>query len=245
MQVQILLSAPKGETMNLVDIIKNDPKVLEKYQAIDKVNAYPFNHGMKHINNVIALVDKIAPLFDLSEREIEILKICEILHDLGQVEGREKHGLRASTFAKDYLANLPGGGISQAEISDICSAILTHDEKHDYSKLENKYSWFVNLIDKMDFAKNRLEDDYLDRFGYIEYNDIERLSFDKKGKRFIITIHTIVEPKIISEEILFARDFFNKVVNTARHFCQHFNLTLEMYLDKQKLNLSKLNCSLI
>lgn len=225
--------------MNIIERLLNDNEILKKYEAIDKVNAYPFNHGMKHIHNVVALTDKIAPLFSLTERETEVLKTCEILHDLGQVDGREKHGLKAANFARDYLPKL--NYFNQDELSQIYSAIETHDEKKDYSLLQNKFSWFVNFLDKMDFAKDRLEDDYLENFDYVEYNDIEKLTFEKEGRVFKIKIHTIANPKIINEETLFARSFFNKVVNTSLHFCNHFNLTLEIYLDKKKLNLNNLN----
>lgn len=225
--------------MSIIEKLLTDNEILDRYKSIDKVNPYPFNHGIKHINNVVALADKIAPLFNLTQREVEILKTCEILHDLGQVDGREKHGLKAANFARNYLPSL--NYFSSEELSQIYSAIETHDEKKDYSLLQNKFSWLVNLIDKMDFAKDRLEDDYLENFDYIEYNDIETLSFEKEGSVFKIKIHTIENPKLISEECLFNRSFFNKVVNTSMQFCNYFGLTLEIYLDEKKLNLNNLN----
>ena len=107
----------------VLDKILHDKAILEKYAAIDKINPYPFSHGIKHIVNCVALVDKIAPVFNLSEREVFVLKVCEILHDLGQVDGREKHGEKAAVFAKDYL--LKFDTFTENEISDICSAIAT------------------------------------------------------------------------------------------------------------------------
>ena len=87
------------------DIIKqmmNDPAIVDKYKAIDKVNPYPFSHGMKHIYDVLDLTDKISAVFHLSQREILILKACEVLHDLGQVDGRENQRLfeQAKSFHK-------------------------------------------------------------------------------------------------------------------------------------------------
>lgn len=235
--------------MKLSEKLLTDRRVLDKYEAIDKVNPYPLSHGMKHIHNTVALVDKLAPLFDLSERETEILKICEIMHDLGQVDGRENHGLKTSIFARDLLSKTQGeeGGndLSQKEIDEICSAIATHDEKEDYSKLENKFSYLVNFIDKMDFSKNRLEDDSFERFGYLVYDDIDRLDFEKKGNEFYIKIVSVSKPKIISETNLFARDFFNKVVKTAKMFCKHFNLKLKIYLDDKELDIGLFNENLV
>ena len=229
--------------MNIIKNIISDKEILNKYKAIDTINKYPFNHGMKHINNVVCLVDKIAPLFNLSKREIEILKTCEILHDLGQVDGRDNHGLKAAIFAKEYLPKL--NYFTNNEIEIIYSAINTHDEKNDYTKLENKFSWFVNFIDKMDFSRNRLEDNYEDKFGYIEYNDIESIDFNLASNIFQIKIITIPKPKVINEEKLFERSFFNKVVNTSLKFSNHFNLSLEMYLNNTKLDLTKMDISKI
>lgn len=220
-----------------------DDIILEKYRSIDKINPYPFSHGMKHIVNVVALVDKIAPIFSLTDREIEILKTCEILHDLGQVDGRENHGLKASLFARDYLPKLNYFNFDELDI--IYSAIETHDEKNDYTKLKTKFSWFVNFIDKMDFTKNRLEDDYLSKFGYIEYAYIEDICFLRNDNVFIIKITTINNPLAISEEKLFSRSFFNKVVNTSLKFTNHFNLKLEIYLNSTKLDITKLDTSKI
>lgn len=225
--------------MNIIEKLLCDKEVLAKYAAIDKVNPYPFNHGMKHIKNVVRLAEGIAQIFDLTDRDIEILKACEILHDLGQVDGRENHGLKAAEFLKRYLPKF--NYFSQEEIDLIYSAVLTHDEKEDYSKLENDFSWFVNFVDKMDFARDRLEENYVEKFGYVEYDDIEKIDFQKFDGVFKIKIITIENPKIISEDCLFARSFFNKVVNTSLKFCEHFNLKLEMYLDEQKLDLSKMD----
>lgn len=229
--------------MDIIEKLLCDEEILQKYAAIDEINPYPFNHGMKHIENVVKLVDKIAPLFKLSSREVEILKTCEILHDLGQVDGRKDHGLKAAEFLNSYLPKFHY--FSEEEIAQIYSAVSTHDEKEDYSKLENKFSWFVNFIDKMDFSRERLEAGYVEKFGYVEYDDIEKIDFERVDNVFKIRLITIEKPQIISEECLFARSFFNKVVNTALRFCENFGLKLEMWLDERKLNLSNLDISKI
>ena len=170
---------------DVLNKILTDENVISKYQAIDEVNPYPFSHGMKHIHNVLALADKIAAVFLLSEREVLILKTCEILHDLGQVDGRENHGEKAATFAKDYLTKF--NEFSSEEIAEICSAIATHDEK-DFSKLKGKISWLVHLIDKMDFSVDRLEENSEQKFGYTAYQDIKSVEFALKNNIFVIKI---------------------------------------------------------
>ncbi len=228
--------------MNIVERVLNDKVVREKYEAIDKINPYPFNHGMKHINNVVKLSDELTNVFELSERELEMLKVAEILHDLGQVEGREKHGERAAIFAREYLPKL--AYFSEEEVNTICSAIKTHDEHSDYAMLETDFSWFVNFIDKMDFSRYRLDDNCQEKFGQVEYVEIERVRLERKGNRFLILIETIPNPQIISEAALFSKNFFNKVIRTAKNFCDHFNFELEMYLGNDRLKIENIDESL-
>lgn len=223
---------------DVLNIILQDKLILNKYKAIDKVNKYPFSHGMKHIKNVVALVDKIAPVFNLSDREVLILKVCEVLHDLGQVNGREHHGEKAAIFARDYLAKF--NEFSPTEIDDICSAISTHDER-DFSKLKNKFSWFVSLIDKMDFAFDRLEDDCEKKFGYTAYQDIKEVNFKLSNKTFVIQIVLIKNPKVITEDVIYNYKgrFFNLAYYTAKAFSNHFGLNLKIKLNNKPLALSK------
>ena len=223
----------------VLDEILHDKAILEKYAEIDKINPYPFSHGMKHILNVVALVDKIAPVFNLTKREVFVLKVCEILHDLGQVDGREKHGEKAAAFATDYL--LKFDTFTGNEISDICSAIATHDEHSDYARLENKYSWFVNLIDKMDFSRDRLEDWCEKKFGYTAYQDIKQVDFALKNNTFIIYIKLIQSPKVMTEDLIYdyRGRFFNKVYYTAKEFCNHFGYKLDIKLNGKSLTLKR------
>ena len=223
---------------NLLNQILADEEILNKYQEIDKVNPYPFSHGIKHIYNVLALVDKIAPVFNLSEREIFILKVCEILHDIGQVNGRENHCEKSAVFAKEYLTKL--NEFSPKEIAEICSAISTHDTV-DFSKLESNLSWFVNLIDKMDFSRDRLEDDSEKKFGYTAYQDIKEVNFAIENRKFIIQIKLIDNPKILEGNLIYnyRGQFFNKVYYTAKAFSNHFGFVLDIRLNTKSLNLSK------
>jgi len=229
--------------VDFVNFMLNDEAILGEYAKIDSVNPYPSNHGMKHIYGVLNLVDKISPLFNLTEREIVILKTCVILHDIGQTSGRQDHGKRGAEFAKNYL---PQKNIfNDNELLQIYSAIEYHDEYKDYSKLANKFSWFVNLVDKLDFSRTRLEDNYRERFDYSVYEDVEKLEFFMQNNTFKIVIKTVSKPQIISEDMLFSRNLFSKAMYTLIKFCEHFNLKAEVYLDEQKLDLNKINTNIM
>ena len=222
--------------MDIIETMLSDSMVVDKYEAINRINPYPFSHGMKHILNVVNNADSLIVAFNLNDREGVILKTIAILHDLGQVDGRENHGLKAANFAREYLPRYDF--FTNAEIDMICSAITTHDEHEDYSKLQNKFSWFINLIDKMDFSKHRLEDNSEEKFGYLVYNDIDSISYSINEQNFEVIIHSVAQPKIISEITLLDTRFIVKALNVASNFADHFNLNLVVYLDNVRLNLN-------
>lgn len=229
--------------MDLIEFMLNDKTVVGEYEKIDAVNPYPSNHGMKHIFGVLDLIDRSKDVFELDEREVLMLKTCAILHDIGQTEGRKDHGLRGKIFAQNYL---PSKNVFSAqELIDIYDAIEFHDEYQDYSKVPNKIAWLINVIDKLDFSKNRLEYNYLDRFDYSAYSDIERLDFYKTENGIKIVIRKIEEPKIISGEYLFTRNLFAKGMNALRHFAKAYGFVAEVYLEDEKLNLETIDTSVI
>ena len=134
--------------MDFIEEMLNDEEVVGKYRSIDETNHTPSSHGMRHIMGVVDLAERIGKIFGFSEREILILKTIEVLHDIGQVGGvRAGHWFKSADFAREYL---PSKNIfTEEELEMIYSAISTHDEFLDYSKFENKYSWFTALIDKL------------------------------------------------------------------------------------------------
>ena len=91
--------------MDFIANMLSDEEILSKYKQIDKDNKYPSSHGMKHIFGVLDIADRFGAVLDLSEREMLILKTCEVLHDIGQVGGiRQGHPERSAEFAQKYLS---------------------------------------------------------------------------------------------------------------------------------------------
>ena len=226
--------------MDFAKELLTDEEILSKYKSIDDDNHTPSSHGMKHIYGVVALADRLGKLFGFSERELMILKTIEILHDIGQIGGvRKDHWFKSADFAREFL---PQKNIfSNEELEMIYSAISTHDEFLDYSKFENKYSWFTALIDKLDFSKTRLEDGYEEKFGYLNSADIERLDFSLENGEFTIVIKLIENPKIIAPENLYNRNLICKAMTLFKGFAEHFGYTPRLFLEDEELDLDKFN----
>lgn len=115
---------------------------------------YPVNHGFVHVWHVIENAQKLAKMFNLSEKESEILLISATLHDIGYILGREDHAKNGSILACEFLQNkLPDN-----EIEMVCNAIASHGGK-EQENYENRINLCLILADKFDFVGTRYRED--------------------------------------------------------------------------------------
>ena len=193
--------------MNYIDILNNS-KVIENYNKIDEINPYPFNHGLKHIKNVCKIMDKLCDLLSIGRKKKEALLIASALHDIGQVDGREHHGRKA----KDFLINNFENKLkSQEYYNDILTAIEKHDNN---CVVDNSlFTILVQFCDKMDFSKERLEDNYREKFRYYCWEDVVKVNFIFDNDNFGINIIT---NNIDNFDELFSKENFSrKIVNVV------------------------------
>jgi HD-GYP domain-containing protein (c-di-GMP phosphodiesterase class II) len=185
--------------------ILEDKEIVSQYQKVDDQNKYPFIHGLQHIKNVVEIMKKLAKALQIPDNDTQNLLIACVLHDIGQVDGRERHGKKGRKFARQYL----DGKINENDLENILTAIEKHDQNVDLDKL----SLFTNLVcfaDKMDFAKNRFEENYREKFDYIVYENVLDVDFEFNTNNFILRIKT--GGKINKNDLLNEKIFFHKVI---------------------------------
>ena len=201
--------------MNYIDILNNN-KVIENYNKIDDINPYPFNHGLKHVKNVCKIMDKLCSTLDITGEEKEALLIASALHDIGQVDGREEHGRKAKEFLMDNL---------ELELKDqpFYNQMLEAIEKHDNPcVIENSlFTLLVQFCDKMDFSKDRLEDNYRERFRYYCYENIDNIGFIFDDENFGINIITSNVDNFT--ELFLNENFSKKVINAVEVLAKKLN----------------------
>lgn len=198
------MTTPK---FSYIDILNND-KVIENYNKIDAINPYPFNHGLKHVKNVCSIMGKLCDKLNITWEEKDALLIACALHDIGQIDGREEHWKKAKLFTISHFEN---------ELKDlkyynnILEAIENHDNVCD---VNNPLFWIlVQFCDKMDFSKDRLEDNYREKFRYYCYEDINRIDFIFDEKNFGIDIITNDIPDF--NDMFLSENFPKKVINAV------------------------------
>ena len=215
--------------------ILEDKLIINEYEKVDMQNEYPFNHGMQHIKNVIEIIQKISIVLNISKKEESNLLIAAALHDIGQATGREKHGLKAKNFAKEYLNEK----IDKVDLDIILQAIEFHSDINKMSELP-LFSNIICFSDKMDFSRKRLEKNYEEKFGYIVCENITDIVFDYDGKLFVVNIlvQGITDEK--ATELLIEKHSFSKSVQVIVELSKKLNVNYEIYIGKLKLDLSKL-----
>ena len=201
--------------MNYIDILNNE-KVIENYNAIDKINPFPFNHGLKHVKNVCKIMDKLCDTLNITGEEKEALLIASALHDIGQVDGRENHGRKSKEF---LINNFEEELKNQKYYEDILTAIEIHANP---CVVENSlFTLLVQFCDKMDFSKERLEDNYRDKFRYYCWEDVEKVDFIYDEEYFGINI--ITENVENFDELFSKENFSRKIVNAVEVLAKKLN----------------------
>ena len=213
------------------DILENS-FIKNEYNKIDSINPYPFNHGLRHVKNVCNIMNNLCDTFKIEGDKKEALLIACALHDVGQYDGRDNHGLKARKIAE----NLFDSEIRNNKYyNDIYLAIEEHD-----SKCDLKYSLFTILVqfaDKMDFTKDRLESDYREKYDYRMWEDTNKVEFINDDEYFGINILTNAVDNIITK--FFNETFTLKIINAVKVLAKKLGLTPIIEINNEKLNLNK------
>ena len=201
--------------MNYIDFL-NNKNVIEHYKKIDMMNPFPFNHGLKHVKNVCKIMDRLCSTLKIMNEEKDALLIASALHDVGQVNGREEHGKKSKEYV---IENFESELKNDPFYNDILEAIEKHS---DQGIIENSlFTILLQFCDKMDFSKERLEDNYRERFGYLCYENIDDVDFIYNDEYFGINIVTSNADNFV--ETFLCEDFSKKVINAVKILAKKLN----------------------
>ena len=152
-------------------------------------------------------MERLCTTLNINDEEKSSLLIASAFHDVGQVQSREEHGLKS----KEFLINN-----FEFEFKDnIYYKEILHAIEHHSDPCSSEYPLFTLLLqfsDKMDFSKDRLEENYRDKFGYICYESIDKVDFIYTDDSFGINIIT---SNVENFAELFLRESFTKKIIKA------------------------------
>ncbi|MDX1761163.1 MAG: HD domain-containing protein [Christiangramia sp.] len=81
---------------------------------------YLYYHSPEHTLNVIKRSEFLANTENLSEKEIDLIRVAALYHDAGFLIGREDHETKSCKLASKEL---PKYGFSEEQIQNICGMI--------------------------------------------------------------------------------------------------------------------------
>lgn len=173
--------------------ILNDIEIKNIIDNVDRDNNFYMSHGINHINSLLNMIDKFGRLINISDKDIELLKISAVLHDVGRGIDNDNHSVSSTIFARNYLE----GKLDSEDIDVVCNIIERHSWKKDKDNIL-EYIWC--FFDKVDFSCSRLEDNYVSKYGFKSVLEhIKDVKFDVMDNNFIFTI--ISDESITSENL--------------------------------------------
>lgn len=201
--------------MNYIDIL-NDSRVIERYNKNDEISKDIFNHGLKHIKNVCNIMNEICDVLKIEPDVKDALMIAAALHDIGLPEGRENHGKKAVQYITNNINDLID---DNKYYNEILTAISCHSDVDGAD--DTLFTVLLQFSDKVDFSKNRLENNYREKFDYFFTEAVEAVNFIYDDINFGIDIITNgcddFEDKYLSLE------FFSKVTLVVKCLAKKLN----------------------
>ncbi len=208
--------------------IKQNPDIMTYIRRADKaLEAIGYTeHSFAHVERVAQTASMILTELDFPERQIELVKIAGIMHDIGNVINRIDHAQSGAVMAFRLLDNL---SMPAEEICSIVSAIGNHDEST--AVPIDAISAALIIADKTDVRRSRVRNNDLitfdihDRVNYAVEESALRFNENKTSLILELKINTNISSVMEYFEIFLQRMLLCKKAS------QFFKLKFEMIIN--------------
>lgn len=188
--------------------IKQNPDIMTYITRADKaLEAIGYTeHSFAHVERVAQTASMILTELGYPERQIELVKIAGIMHDIGNVINRVDHAQSGAVMAFRLLDNL---SMPAEEICSIVSAIGNHDEST--AVPIDAISAALIIGDKTDVRRSRVRNqdlltfDIHDRVNYAVESSNVRLNSSKSSVILELAINTNISSVMEYFEIFLQR----------------------------------------
>ena len=214
--------------MERFEYIKNDKEIIEIYDNIsqneerEKGGAH---HGIRHVLNVVSLVEKLLRDLNYDDEFIEEAKIAAILHDVGCIEGKENHPERSYRFSKEYIERK---NINLKYKEDVLEAIKNHSSGFDTN---NIITLALILSDKLDVKYTRITSAGRNIVGNRQFLHIQDIKLEIKDD--ILKVNFITDNNLDLKE-LEEYYFIEKIFKAIKTFSDKMKFTPEVFLDEKR-----------
>jgi metal-dependent HD superfamily phosphatase/phosphodiesterase len=212
------------EMFTYQELVK-DESIKNIYDKVDNLTSKRWTtHGMRHINNVVKLVENVLRELKQPENIIQYGMIAAYLHDVGVMHGKNNHAQNGYLFVKDYLKDkdLP------EDIKDmIAEAIKNHSEASENSDL---LSIVLVFADKLDISKSRLLEEAYEEDGLKEIQYVNGVKVSISDK---LIVNFDCDKRFNKEE--FEKYYFcNKVFKAIAQLAKYLNKDYQVNINKKE-----------
>lgn len=208
--------------------IKQNPDIMTYIKRADiALEAIGYTeHSFAHVEKVAQTSSMILTELGYPERQIELVKIASIMHDIGNVINRVDHAQSGAVMAFRLLDNL---SMPSEEICSIISAIGNHDEST--AVPIDAISAALIIGDKTDVRRSRVRNtdlltfDIHDRVNYAVERSSVKINDAKTSIILELTINTDISSVMEYFEIFLQRMLLCKKAS------QFFGLKFEMIIN--------------
>lgn len=146
-------SIPDPERL-LYDRLHRDPEVLELIDRSDAVlgELGYTDHGRRHVTVVAVTASRVLAELGMDAEACDRAAVAGLLHDIGNVDGRDGHARRGADMA---LALLIERGVPDLTARDVSTAVANHDEIEGGGAVSPTSAALI-LADKSDIHRSRV-----------------------------------------------------------------------------------------
>lgn len=212
--------------------VKSHPEVIAFIEQADKfIEAIGYTeHGFRHASLVSNIAQNVMLRLAYSQHQTELAAISGYLHDIGNVIGRENHGVSGALIARDILKSL---GLQPVDVALVMSAIGNHEEEYGWAT--NEISAALILADKSDVHMTRVRNfdqatfDIHDRVNYAAKKSFLRVNEEERLVTLEIEIDTA-----LSQVMEYFEIFLSRMV-MCRRAAEYLNAKFSLLINENKL----------
>jgi metal-dependent HD superfamily phosphatase/phosphodiesterase len=145
---------PEAGGLALFERLRRDPDVIELVtKADDAVATLGYtDHGRRHVHLVAVNAARVLSSLGHGDRDCDLAAVAGLLHDIGNVEGRERH---AAAGAEMTFRLLLSRGVAREDAAIVRDAVANHDEIEGGSPVSLPSAALI-VADKADIHRSRV-----------------------------------------------------------------------------------------
>lgn len=187
-------------------------------------------HSFAHVGEVSNRAKYILETMGYSEREVELVQIAALLHDIGNIVNRVDHSQSGAVMAFRILDNL---GMAPEDIAVVVSAIGNHDETTGVAV--SPVAAALIIADKSDVRRSRVRNndkitfDIHDRVNYSVKQSTIKINEEKTLIKLKLNVDTRYSSVMDYFEIFLTR------MNLCRKAAEKLGLEFKLIINEHQL----------